>query len=171
MKDALDQDGIWEAIRNAGLDLPERPHHTDLGDRLVNVFLKCEADPTGKVRGRRNAMLDDSDVSWHRQIKATVGGVDRVGDRRPGRLRVGGRGAPGPVRRRPGGRDRQGLSGPPPGGRSQAKRPRRPAETDVIGGSDDERQRRRDVHGLVHRAGGGRAVGARAARPPGTTNR
>jgi ring-opening amidohydrolase-like protein len=75
MKDALDQDGIWEAIRNAGLDLPERPHHSDLGDRLVNVFLKCEADPTGKVRGRRNAMLDDSDVHWHRQIKATVGGV------------------------------------------------------------------------------------------------
>jgi DNA-binding NtrC family response regulator len=27
------------------------------------------------VRGRRNAMLDDSDVHWHRQIKACVGGV------------------------------------------------------------------------------------------------
>src|SRR5215218_8601528 len=75
MKDALDQDGIWDAIRQAGLELPERPHHSDLGDRLVNVFLKCEASPDGKVRGRRNAMLDDSDVSWHRQIKATVGGV------------------------------------------------------------------------------------------------
>ena len=75
MKDALDQDGIWDAIRQAGLDLPERPHVSDLGDRLVNVFLKCEADPTGYVRGRRNAMLDDSDVHWHRQIKATVGGV------------------------------------------------------------------------------------------------
>ena len=75
MKDALDQDGIWEAIRSAGLELPDRPHHSDLGDRLVNVFLKCEADPDGTVRGRRNAMLDDSDVHWHRQIKATVGGV------------------------------------------------------------------------------------------------
>src|SRR5215213_8880421 len=75
MKDALDQDGIWDAIRQAGMDLPERPHVSDLGDRLVNVFLKCEADPTGYVRGRRNAMLDDSDVFWHRQIKATVGGV------------------------------------------------------------------------------------------------
>jgi ring-opening amidohydrolase-like protein len=75
MRDALDQDGIWEAIRSAGLDLPERPRSTDLGDRLVNVFLKCEADPTGMVRGRRNAMLDDSDVHWHRQIKACVGGV------------------------------------------------------------------------------------------------
>jgi cyanuric acid amidohydrolase len=75
MKDSLDQDGIWEAIRSAGLELPDRPHHSDLGDRLVNVFLKCEADPNGMVRGRRNAMLDDSDVHWHRQIKATVGGV------------------------------------------------------------------------------------------------
>ncbi|MGH3357763.1 MAG: ring-opening amidohydrolase, partial [Nocardioidaceae bacterium] len=42
MKDALDQDGIWDAIRSAGLDLPERPHTTDLDDKLVNVFLKCE---------------------------------------------------------------------------------------------------------------------------------
>ncbi|MBA3801006.1 MAG: ring-opening amidohydrolase, partial [Geodermatophilaceae bacterium] len=62
MKDALDQDGIWESIRSAGLDLPDRPHHSDLQGRLVNVFLKCEADPSGQVRDRRNAMLDDSDV-------------------------------------------------------------------------------------------------------------
>lgn len=75
MKDALDQDGIWESIRSAGLDLPERPHRSDLDGRLVNVFLKCEADPSGAVAGRRNAMLDDSDVHWHRQIKACVGGV------------------------------------------------------------------------------------------------
>ena len=75
MRDALDQDGLWEAIRDAGLDLPERPHHTDLDGRLVNLFLKCEASQDGKVRGRRNAMLDDSDVHWHRQIKAAVGGV------------------------------------------------------------------------------------------------
>lgn len=75
MRDALDADGIWEAIRDAGLALPDRPHHSDLGGRLVNVFLKCEADPSGRVRGRRNIMLDDSDVHWHRQIKATVGGV------------------------------------------------------------------------------------------------
>ncbi|SDR29244.1 ring-opening amidohydrolase [Thermostaphylospora chromogena] len=75
MKDALDTDGIWEAIRSSGIDLPERPHPSDLKGRLVNVFLKCEADPSGRVRGRRNIMLDDSDVHWHRQIKACVGGV------------------------------------------------------------------------------------------------
>jgi cyanuric acid amidohydrolase len=75
MRDALDQDGIWDAIRDAGLALPERPHHSDLDGRLVNVFLKCEASQDGQVRGRRNAMLDDSDVHWHRQIKSCVGGV------------------------------------------------------------------------------------------------
>jgi len=75
MTDALDADGIWEAIRSAGLDLPERPRTADLDGRLVNVFLKCEASQDGQVRGRRNAMLDDSDVHWHRQIKACVGGV------------------------------------------------------------------------------------------------
>ena len=75
MRDALDAEGIWESIRDAGLDLPERPRYSDIGGRLVNVFLKCEASQDGHVRGRRNAMLDDSDVHWHRQIKAAVGGV------------------------------------------------------------------------------------------------
>ncbi|WP_311052893.1 ring-opening amidohydrolase [Rhodococcus qingshengii] len=67
MKDPLDQDGIWAAIRDAGLELPERPHPSDLDGQLVNVFLKCEASQDGTVRGRRNAMLDDSDVHWHRR--------------------------------------------------------------------------------------------------------
>jgi cyanuric acid amidohydrolase len=75
MRDALDADGIWAAIKDAGLDLPDRPHSSDLAGRLVNVFLKCEVSQDGVVRGRRNAMLDDSDVHWHRQIKACVGGV------------------------------------------------------------------------------------------------
>ncbi len=75
MRDALDADGIWEAIKDAGLELPERAHWTDIRGRLVNVFLKCEASLDGTVHGRRNAMLDDSDVHWHRQIKSCVGGV------------------------------------------------------------------------------------------------
>src|SRR4029077_4004192 len=58
MKDALDQDGIWAAIRPSGRELPERPHPSDINGRLVNVFLKCEASQDGTVHGRRNAMLD-----------------------------------------------------------------------------------------------------------------
>jgi barbiturase len=75
MKDALDIDGIYDAIRNAGLALPERPRAEDLGGRVVNCFMKCEADRTGTLRGRRQIMMDDSDVPWHRHIKAAVGGV------------------------------------------------------------------------------------------------
>lgn len=75
MRDALDAEGIYAAIRSAGLDLPERPVAADLGDRLVNVFIKCEADPTGRLRGRRQVALDDSDVHHHRHIKGAVGGV------------------------------------------------------------------------------------------------
>ena len=75
MKDALDIDGIYAGIRNAGLELPERPRAEDLGGRLVNCFIKCEADRRGKLRGRRQIMLDDSDVHHHRHAKAAVGGV------------------------------------------------------------------------------------------------
>ncbi|MGE5534551.1 MAG: ring-opening amidohydrolase [Acidobacteriota bacterium] len=75
MKDALDIDGIYEAIKNAGLDLPERPRAADLNGKVVNCFLKCEADRSGRLRGRRQIMLDDSDVHHHRHSKAAVGGV------------------------------------------------------------------------------------------------
>jgi len=75
MKDALDIDGIYAAIRNAGLELPERPRAEDLKGRLVNCFIKSEADHRGKLRGRRQIMLDDSDVHHHRHSKAAVGGV------------------------------------------------------------------------------------------------
>jgi len=75
MNDALDQEGVYRAIRNAGLDLPDRARSEDLDGRLVNVFVKCEADPTSRLRGRRQVSLDDSDVHHHRHIKGAVGGV------------------------------------------------------------------------------------------------
>jgi cyanuric acid amidohydrolase len=75
MRDALDMDGIYEAIRSAGLDLPERPRPSDLAGRVVNCFIKCEADRRGTLRGRRQIMLDDSDVHHHRHSKGAVGGV------------------------------------------------------------------------------------------------
>lgn len=75
MRDALDIDGIYDAIRNAGLELPERPRASDLNGKLVNCFMKCEADRNGRLRGRRQIMLDDSDVHHHRHSKGAVGGV------------------------------------------------------------------------------------------------
>src|SRR6476646_171220 len=75
MKDAIDIDGIYDSIRSAGLELPQRPRAEDLKGRLVNCFIKCEADRRGTLRGRRQIMLDDSDVPWHRHSKGAVGGV------------------------------------------------------------------------------------------------
>jgi len=75
MDDALDIDAVYEAIRSAGLELPACARAGDLGDRVVNVFAKCEADPSARLRGRRQVMLDDSDVPWHRHAKAAVGAV------------------------------------------------------------------------------------------------
>ncbi len=39
------------SIRNAGIELPERPRSEDLKGRVVNCFMKCEADRTGLLRG------------------------------------------------------------------------------------------------------------------------
>jgi cyanuric acid amidohydrolase len=75
MKDALDVDGIYAAIRDAGLELPDRARAEDLKGRVVNCFMKCEADKRARLRGRRQIMLDDSDVHHHRHSKAAVGGV------------------------------------------------------------------------------------------------
>ena len=75
MKDALDIDGIYDSIRDAGLTLPERPRASDLNGKVVNCFMKCEADRSARLRGRRQIMLDDSDVHHHRHSKAAVGGV------------------------------------------------------------------------------------------------
>ena len=75
MKDALDIDGIYRSIPDAGLKLPDRPRASDLNGKLINCFIKCEADKSGILRGRRQIMLDDSDVHHHRHSKAAVGGV------------------------------------------------------------------------------------------------
>lgn len=44
-------------------------------ERIVNVYAKAEADPSGEVRGRRHTMLDDSDINQTRHARCVVGGV------------------------------------------------------------------------------------------------
>jgi cyanuric acid amidohydrolase len=75
MRDAIDADGIYDAIRSAGLALPDRPRAADLGDALVNCFIKCEADPSGRLRGRRLVSLNDSDIHHTHHAKAATGAV------------------------------------------------------------------------------------------------
>ena len=66
-----------DAACNGPFDAPNQNYGTlqDLKGRVVNCFMKCEADRRGTLRGRRQIMLDDSDVHHHRHSKAAVGGV------------------------------------------------------------------------------------------------
>lgn len=74
MKDAIDLEGIIEAIRNSGLDVDKLPSKED-NKRIVNVLAKAEASPDGYVRNRRNTMLTDSDINHTRHARAVVNGV------------------------------------------------------------------------------------------------
>lgn len=65
MQHALDMAAVQQAIANTG-----QP-----AERVVNIFAKAEADPSGHVLGRRHTMLDDSDISHTRMSRAVVGAV------------------------------------------------------------------------------------------------
>lgn len=65
MQHALDMAAVQRAIANTG-----QP-----AERVVNIFAKAEADPSGTVLGRRHTMLDDSDISHTRMSRAVVGAV------------------------------------------------------------------------------------------------
>lgn len=74
MADAIDGDAVKRALVSAGLPFSWRPT-VEQAERIVNVFAKAEADPTGFVRSRRHTMLDDSDINQTRHARAVVGGV------------------------------------------------------------------------------------------------
>ena len=63
MQHALDVAAVQQAISSTGQPL----------DRLVNLFAKAEADPSGHILGRRHTMLDDSDINHTRMARAVVG--------------------------------------------------------------------------------------------------
>lgn len=75
MRDNLDIEGVYDSIRSAGVPLPDRPTADDLGDAVVNCFIKCEADPSGRLRGRRLVALNDSDIHHTHHTKAAVGAI------------------------------------------------------------------------------------------------
>lgn len=74
MRDSIDLEGFLGALRSAGLDFPDLPNCSDKA-RIVNVFAKAEADPSGYVRGRRTTMLTDSDINHTRHARAVVSAV------------------------------------------------------------------------------------------------
>lgn len=65
MQHALDAEAVRAAIASTG-----QP-----SERVVNLFAKAEADPTGLILGRRHTMLNDSDINHTRMARAVVGAV------------------------------------------------------------------------------------------------
>ena len=74
MQDAIDGNAVRQALAGVGIDAV-RSTFADISARVVNVFAKAEADPTGFVRGRRHTMLNDSDINNTRHARAVVGAV------------------------------------------------------------------------------------------------
>jgi cyanuric acid amidohydrolase len=72
MQDAIDHAAVVDALQSVGLMPRHEPVTTD---RLVNIFAKAEASPSGSVRGWRHTMLEDTDISATRHARAAVGGL------------------------------------------------------------------------------------------------
>lgn len=76
MKDPIDSKGIREALRNAKLlSNNEVTLNEKEKQKLVNVFAKAGAHPSGIVMGRKTTMLTDSDISSTRHVRAVVNAV------------------------------------------------------------------------------------------------
>ncbi|MGH6689884.1 MAG: ring-opening amidohydrolase [Gammaproteobacteria bacterium] len=67
MDDAIDQSAVRRALRTAGCEAAP--------DRVVGVYAKAEASPSGRIRGRRHTMIDDSDINHTRHARAVVSAV------------------------------------------------------------------------------------------------
>jgi len=74
MRDAIDAAAVVAALGSVGLR-PEQMSNPAVAGRLVNVFAKAEASPSGFVRGLRHTMLNDTDISSTRHARAAVGGL------------------------------------------------------------------------------------------------
>ena len=74
MRDALDIAGVGNALQ--ALDLAAAPQLDGAqATRVAAVFVKCEPDRRGRVRGARHTMLDDTDIDAQRHIRGAVGGL------------------------------------------------------------------------------------------------
>jgi cyanuric acid amidohydrolase len=71
LRDVIDSDGVRAAARNAlgGAEAPLDP------SRIVAMFAKAEAPPSGLLRGRRTTMLSDADINYERHARAALGAV------------------------------------------------------------------------------------------------
>lgn len=68
MQDSLDVDAVRNAIESTGVD----PSSEAEREKVVNVLAKAEASSTGRIRGRRHVILNDSDIEATRHSRAVV---------------------------------------------------------------------------------------------------
>jgi cyanuric acid amidohydrolase len=74
MQDAIDLPAAIGALSDAGLH-PAGQLDDAARERLLAVLAKADPSSTGRIRGARHIMLDDSDINATRHARALVGGV------------------------------------------------------------------------------------------------
>ena len=74
MADAIDIEPVREALARLGLAAQGQLTPAQR-DKLVALLAKAEAGASGALRGRRHAMLNDSDISATRHARAFVAGA------------------------------------------------------------------------------------------------
>jgi cyanuric acid amidohydrolase len=74
MQDALDLANVTALARDLGFS-PEPQIVAEQANRIRAVFVKCEAQRDGTIRGRRHTMLNDGDIDQQRHIRAAVGAI------------------------------------------------------------------------------------------------
>jgi len=74
MADSIDVEPVRAALASLGLAAPGQLPAAERG-RLVALFAKAEAGSTGRLRGARHTMLDDSDISATRHARGFVAGA------------------------------------------------------------------------------------------------
>jgi cyanuric acid amidohydrolase len=74
MADALDIGGIVAMLADLGIEAAPQVSTRDL-QRLRAVFVKCEPDRRGQIRGQRHTMLDDTDINAQRHVRGALGGL------------------------------------------------------------------------------------------------
>jgi cyanuric acid amidohydrolase len=74
MRDAIDLPAVIDALTDAGLH-PSGQLDDNAREKLLAVLAKADPSSTGRIRGARHVMLDDSDINATRHARALVGGV------------------------------------------------------------------------------------------------
>jgi cyanuric acid amidohydrolase len=74
MRDAIDLPAVAGALADAGL-LAQGQLAPQQGEKLLALLAKAEPSRSGRIRGARHIMWDDSDVNATRHARALVGGV------------------------------------------------------------------------------------------------